>query len=56
MWILIDSIKAVGIESTRSADNAVDFVVFFKEKARQVRSVLACNAGYEGFFHDVILR
>jgi hypothetical protein len=33
----------------------VNFVAFFQEKFRQIRSVLSSDAGDEGFFHAVTI-
>jgi hypothetical protein len=47
-------VDAVGVEGARAPDQAVDFVSFFQEEFRQVRSVLARDPRDERSFHGFL--
>ena len=49
--VIPEMVYPSGIKRTASADDAMNFVAFFKKQFCQVRTVLAGNAGDEGFFH-----
>jgi hypothetical protein len=49
--ILIDMVNTIGIKSTGSADEAMDFVALFQEELGKVASVLTRNAGYQSASH-----
>src|SRR6266481_9864995 len=51
MRILIKMVDSRGIERTGSANYPVNFIVFFQQEIRQVRSVLACNTCDQRSFH-----
>ncbi len=50
MGVLIQVVDTVCVEKRRTALDTVDNVPFFKQKFRQVRAVLSCNACDEGNF------
>jgi hypothetical protein len=49
--ILIDVVYTIGIKSTGTADQAMDFVAFVQKQFGQVAAVLASDSGYKGSFH-----
>ncbi len=49
--VIVEMVDPAGIERAASADYPMDFVTFFKQKFSEIRSVLAGDAGDEGFFH-----
>jgi hypothetical protein len=49
--VLVDPIEPLGVERAGTADHAVDLVALFEQQLRQVRTVLAGDAGDEGAFH-----
>ena len=53
--ILVDVINALGVEMRRPTLDAMDFIALLEEELRQVRAILARDAGDECFFHDLIL-
>jgi hypothetical protein len=54
--VLIDVIDALGVESARAADDAVDFIAFGKEELGEIGAVLSGDAGDEGAFHRIEFR
>ena len=52
MGIAVEMVDALSVESTRAADDAMDFVSLVQEEFGKVRAVLAGDSGNEGFFHN----
>ena len=49
--VLVKMVDPRRVERARAADDAVDFVAFFQQQLREIRAVLAGDAGDECFFH-----
>ena len=54
--VLVKVIDARGIESGRTADDAVDFVSFFEKQVGEVASVLSRDSCNKGFLHEAVNR
>ena len=48
--VLVEVVDALGVKQARPALDAVHDVAFFEQQLRQVRAVLAGDAGDEGGF------
>jgi hypothetical protein len=48
--VLIKMINTLGVEGAGAADDTVDFVALLQEKLSEVGTILAGDAGDEGFF------
>jgi hypothetical protein len=53
MGILIEVVDSIGVKKGGPALDAVDLVAFFQQQFSEIGSVLAGDAGNEGFFHSV---
>jgi len=51
LLVIVEVIDALRVEGAAATDHAVNLVAFFKELFSKVGSVLAGDAGDEGFFH-----
>ena len=51
VWVLEEVLNTVGVKRGSTSNKAVHFVTLVQQKFGQVRSVLASNSSYEGFFH-----
>ena len=51
MRILVEMVDAVGVEQRAAALDTVDFVAFLQQEFGEIATVLAGDAGDEGFFH-----
>ena len=49
--ILVDALKAIGVERAGPADHADDLVALLEEQLRQIRPVLASDASDQCTFH-----
>ena len=54
VWILVDVVNALGVEQRRTALDAVNDVALLKQELSEVRTVLARDAGDEGYFGLVL--
>gem|GEM_PF-6665067 len=52
MRIAIKMVDAARIESRSAANDAMHFVTFVEQQLGEIRTVLARDAGDEGFFHE----
>jgi hypothetical protein len=52
MRVSIEMVDAAPVERAGPPDDAVHLVAFGKEELREIRTVLARDACYEGFFHS----
>jgi hypothetical protein len=51
--ISVYPVDAIRIEGTGTTDNAVNLVALFQQEARQVGTILSCNAGDDSLFHEI---
>jgi hypothetical protein len=51
MRIPVKVVDPAGVEGRGAADHPVHFITFFEQQLSEIRTILAGNAGNEGFFH-----